>query len=65
MTLSAAASTVLKYARTHAVDSVAEVGEDLALPARVVTAACRELKQLGLIRDYGVSEESVEYIDIG
>ncbi len=59
-----AASTVLKYARTHAVDGVAEVGDDLALPAHVVTAACKELKQLGLIRGFGVSEDSVEYIDM-
>lgn len=65
MTLSAAASAVLRYARAHAVDGAAEVGDDLALPAHVVTAACKELKQLGLIRDFGVSEDSVEYIDIG
>lgn len=62
MGLSAAASIVLKYARGHAVQDAVEIGDDLALPDQVVIQACRELKQQGLIREYGISEESVEYI---
>ncbi|MGN0998133.1 MAG: hypothetical protein ACI4PO_01115 [Faecousia sp.] len=62
MPLSAAASSVLSYARAHAVEGFAEFGDDLVLPDHIVVAACQELKRGGLIKDFAVSDDRVEYV---
>lgn len=64
MGLSAAASIVLKYVRARAVDGTAEIGDDAPFSDDVLISACRELKQVGLISGYELSDCSVELVHL-
>ena len=62
MNLSAEASIVLSYVRSHAIEGFSEIGNDIGLPEHVVASACDELLAAGIISDYDSSEDSVEYV---
>ena len=61
--LSAAADIILKYAKTHAnEDNYVDLQDYSGLPEHIVTNACKELLNCGLISDIAYSSDSVEYI---
>ena len=64
MNLSAEASIVLSYVRSHAVGIFAEIGDDIGLPDHVVVSACDELLAAGIISNYESSEDSVEFVEL-
>lgn len=61
--LSAAATTILNYAKNHVeCDGYVDLQDYTGFPERIVTNACKELLRRGFISDIGYSDISVEYI---
>ncbi len=64
--LSAAATTILNYAKNHVEgddnDGFVDLQDYTGFPEKIVTSACKELLLYGFISDIGYSSDSVEYI---
>lgn len=64
--LSAAATTILNYAKNHVEgddnDGFVDLQDYTGFPEKIVTNACEELLRRGFISDIGYSGDSVEYI---